>query len=603
LGLALIACACRAQQDFDAEPTWPTPRRGMVVSEHPLATQAGVEILERGGNAVDAAVATALALAVVYPQAGNLGGGGFALWVPHAGDALFLDFRETAPGSSGGDLYLDAQGRFVPELSRSGALASAVPGTPAGLWELHQKLGSGKLAFRQLAQRAIQLAQGGFAVDDELEKALRSPAARARLESSPAARALFYPDDLPLIAGETLVQPDLAETLIQYSRQGPQAFYRGVTARAIVTELRQAADVDGMPGNPQALVRGMISPEDLRDYRAQWRAPLRGWFRGIEIITAPLPSSGGIILLQVLAVLDGFPIDTERDQTLAQRALTPAGPLGAAERSGLNDRVVPWWIEALRRSFSERAKVMGDPDFTDVPVKRLLSSDWIARARTDIGEEARAGSPGTPVREGSQTTHLSVVDQSGNAVALTTTLNSSFGSGLMVSGAGFLLNNEMDDFSIQPDAPNQFGLVGGAANAIEPRKRPLSSMTPTVLREGGHTASLVLGSPGGPRIITAVIGVILRTMVLGESLGDAVHAPRFHQQAAPAKTFFEPGWPDEILDGLRRRGQEIEVSSDTWASVQAIRVLPGGMVVGASDPRRGGSVEITVRKQRSRKTR
>jgi gamma-glutamyltranspeptidase/glutathione hydrolase len=325
--------------------------------------------------------------------------------------------------------------------------------------------------------------------------------------------------------------------------------------------------------------------------------PLRGWFRGVEVITAPPPSSGGIILLQVLAVLDGFPIDTERDRTLAQRALQPPAALGAAERSGLNDRIVHWWIEALRRSFSERAQVMGDPDFTEVPVKRLLSSDWIARARTEIGEQARAGDPGPGVREGSQTTHLSVIDQAGNAVALTTTLNSSFGSGLMVSGAGFLLNNEMDDFSIQPDAPNQFDLVGSAANAIEPRKRPLSSMTPTVLRAGGHAVSLVLGSPGGPRIITAVIGVVLRTLALGESLGDAVDAPRFHQQWSPAKTVFEPGWPDEILDGLRRRGHEIEVGSSTWASVQAIRVLSGGMVVGASDPRRGGSVEITARKR------
>jgi gamma-glutamyltranspeptidase/glutathione hydrolase len=588
---SVLLAGCRAQKDFDAEPTWPTPLRGMVVCEQPLASAAGAAILERGGNAVDAAVAAALALCVVFPQAGNLGGGGFALWVPHSGEPRFLDFRERAPESSIADLYLDATGKFVPERALVGPLATAVPGSPAGLWRLHAELGSGKLTFWQLARPAIELASSGFRVDEELARALREEHPRKRLESSPAAHALFYPGGEPLSAGALLVQPDLARTLSYYAREGPPGFYRGPIARAIVSELRRLADVGGVPGELDDRVRGIVAPEDLHGYEAVWREPLRGWFRGTEVITAPPPSSGGVVLLQVLAVLDGFPIHTEVEATLTQRALLPpAEPVGPAAAAGLDDRIVHWWIEALRRAFAERAAVLGDPDFVQVPLRRLLSSAWVADARLAIGEEAARTAPTVrAAREGSETTHISVVDAAGNAVSLTTTLNSTFGSGTMVSGAGFLLNNEMDDFAIVPAAPNQFGLLGSQANAIEPRKRPLSSMTPTVLRDGGHTVVMVLGSPGGPRIITAVIGVVLRTMVLGESLAEAVAAPRFHQQWSPPETVFEPGWPAEILDGLRRRGHAVKESESTWGSVQAIRVLPNRELRGVSDPRSSGA--------------
>jgi gamma-glutamyltranspeptidase / glutathione hydrolase len=598
LFLLCAAAACRTP-DFTLPTTYPKPARGMVVSEQPLATDIGVRILERGGNAADAAVATALALAVVHPQAGNLGGGGFALWVPHSGEPLALDFRETAPSDTSVSLYLDDSGRAVPERSRTGPLSVGVPGSPAGLWHLHKRLGSGHFTFEDLAKPAIELARKGFPIDEHLAAALADSSFRARLQLDEAARQVFYAHGVPA-AGALLVQTDLAATLTALARGGPEAFYVGGTARAIVQAVsRPAAAAGGAAGAEdrplaEAPAHGTLSLEDLREYQPVWRAPLRGWFRGLEVITFPPPSSGGIILLETLGVLDGFPLESERRATLAERPLLSAEELDA-DAAGVGERIVHWWIEALRVAFAERARVMGDPDFTPVPVGELLSSQWIAKARTRIGEQAQETvEAGWAVREGGQTTHLSVLDRDGNAVSLTTTLNSTFGSCAMAPGAGLLLNNELDDFAIQPDAPNLYGLVGGEANVIQPRKRPLSSMTPTVLRDGGHTVSLVLGSPGGPRIITAVIGVVLRTVVFGESLEDAVRAPRFHQQFSPATTEFEPGWPAPLLDGLRRRNHALAVKESRWASVQAIAIDPHTRAVtGSSDPRAGGSARAT----------
>jgi gamma-glutamyltranspeptidase/glutathione hydrolase len=576
LVLAAGAAGCRSARDLEARPSWPRPDCGMVACEEPRAAEVGAEILRRGGNAADAAVATALALAVVHPQAGNLGGGGFALWVPHEGEPQALDFRETAPASAEPDRYLDGEGRPVPALLRQGPLSVGVPGTPAGLLALHERLGSGRLTLEELARPAIELARRGFRVGPLLARDLASPSTRARLGEDPGSRDRFYPRGEPLREGDLLVQPDLAATLALWAREGFDGFYLGRNAQRLVDEL-------GRGGTSP------ISLEDLAGYRPRWRAPLRGWFRGREVISMPPPSSGGIILLQVLGVLEGFPLDAERREARRERELARASAREpSAEACGLGVRAVHGWIESLRRSFAERAERMGDPDFHPVPVDELLSPAWIARTRVSIGEQASREVPSPPPHEGAQTTHLSVLDGEGNAVSLTTTLNSSFGSGILVRGAGFLLNNELDDFSL-PGAANQFGLLGGAANAIQPHKRPLSSMTPTVLRDGGRNVSLVIGSPGGPRIITSVIAVILRTLVYEQPLQEAVAAPRFHQQWSPITTDFEPGWPPELLEGLRRLGHEIAEESERWGSIQAIRVLPGGAVEGATDPRRPGA--------------
>ncbi len=555
----------------------------MVVCEHPLAARAGIEALALGGNAVDAAVATALALSVVYPQAGNLGGGGFALWVPAQGEPAALDFRETAPASAAAELYRNARGEPAPELLAAGALSVGVPGSPAGLWELHLRYGSGRIPFAELAAPAIALARAGFEVDALLAGDLARATTRSRLMRYPGARELFYPQDAALREGDRLVQPDLASTLEAFASGGPEAFYQGSAARALVRELARVSEVDGLDSS-----RGQVSLTDLSSYQPRWREPLRGWFRGREVISMPPPSSGGIILLEVLSVLDGFPLVAERG---AQLSLFESGAVqpSVGEEGGVGERSVHWWIEALRHAFAERAARLGDPDWSEVPVEELLSPEWVARCRMAIGEEASTALAQEPEREGGSTTHLSVLDAQGNALSLTTTLNSYFGSGILVRGAGFFLNNEMDDFSLGPAVANQFGLIGSQANAIQPGKRPLSSMTPTVVRQGGHTTTLVIGGAGGPRIITALIGVLLRTLVFEQPLSQAVAAPRFHQQWSPAWTGFEPGWSSELLEALRRRGHDVRALESRWAAIQAIRVLPDGSVEGASDPRRGGA--------------
>jgi gamma-glutamyltranspeptidase/glutathione hydrolase len=547
-------------------------REGAVVAEHPRATAVGLGILERGGNAADAAVATALALVVCLPQAGNLGGGGFAVHVSPAGDAWALDFRETAPRAADPARYLDEGGVHVPARSISGALAVGIPGSPHGLFELHRQRGSGRLSFADLVQPAIRLARDGFPVDLWLARDLSS--ARVLEKMNGPARAVFYPGGVPLAAGELLVQPDLARTLARYAREGPDGFYRGPVAAAVVREvLRMPVPGAGLPAP------GTLTLEDLGAYRSVERPVLRGRFRGHELLTMPPPSSGGLVVLSVLGVLDGLPLEGEAD--------------GGGGEPG--ERMLHWWIEAMRQAFADRALHMGDPDFYPVPTDSLLAPRWIAARRIAISERAdpdvAAWAP-TPPPESEQTTHLSIVDREGGALAMTTTLNASFGSGTMVEGWGFLLNNELDDFAIQAGVPNMFGLVGALANAIRPGKRPLSSMSPTiVLGPDGHVR-LVLGSPGGPRIITATLQVLLRTLVLGQELQAAVAAPRLHQQWSPARTFFEatPGfsWEPEPLAELVERGHAVERVERRFGSVQAIWV-EGRSVTACSDPRRGGA--------------
>ena len=573
---AASVLSCSAFPDSGEDAGYPPPQRGAVVSEHPLATRVGLSLLEDGGNAVDAAVGTALALAVVYPQAGNLGGGGFAVWVPHdpAEDPLALDFRETTPAALTAAAFLDDEGKFVPDRSLMGHLAPGIPGSPRGLWELHARLG--KLSFARVAAPAVELARDGFLVDAWLARDLAQEKARERMLFAGMAGSVFYPGGEPLEEGALLVQEQLADTLERYAREGPDAFYTGKVAGAIVSSLRAGG--------------GVLSRKDLEGYEAKWRAPLRGWFRGHEIITVPPPSSGGLILLQVLSILDGFPLDEERLRTREAREQQAGHPLGPGE-NGLSGRALHWWIEAMRRAFADRAVHMGDPDFHDVPVEQLLSPAWIAERRVSIGERATpdVGPLPLPLPETGETTHLSVLDREGNAVSMTTTLNTSFGCGFMVPGAGFLLNNELDDFSIQAGVPNTYGLVGSAANALVPGKRPLSSMTPTIVRDSRRAVTMVIGSPGGPRIISSVIQVILRTHVYGESLHDAVAAPRLHQQWNPTATKFEEGWDSLLLQDLRNRHHELLGVTDRFGSVQVISLAIGGEPVAASDPRRGGA--------------
>ena len=572
-----------------------TPQRGAVVSEHREATLVGIDILERGGNAADAAVATAFALSVVYPQAGNVGGGGFALYVPHSGDPVAVDFRETTPAAYRPELYLDGNDKRVRVRSLEGPLAVGVPGSPAGLVYLKRKYGSSTLSLEQLVEPAIKLAYDGFPVDTVLADLLAAPETRGKLEGSPLARQLFYPDGEPLPAGSILKQPELARTLEKIADDGNSGFYQGPVARAVVAEL------DRTPVFGDASIRERMTLQDLKSYKVVERSPLRGWFRGMELLTMPPPSSGGVCLLQILTILEGFPLDGSREAALSGaevRLDSETGTRVVQDGAGLSERATHWWIEAMRHSFADRAEHLGDSDFVDVPVGELLSREWIAQRRISIGESADPGVGAMPSRTesvqpphtgGTETTHLSVIDSDGNAVSLTTTLNSWFGSGMLVAGGGFFLNNELDDFAIQAGSPNQFGLIGSEANALAPGKRPLSSMTPTVIRDDRRAVLMVLGSPGGPKIITSVVQVILRTLVLGQSLEAAVSAPRLHQQWVPAHTKFETGWDQDLLSTLQtNRDHEVEVSDSFFGSVQAILVEKGGRVIGVSDPRRGG---------------
>lgn len=601
LGMLLVA-ACRGTDPFVETARAVRPEAGAVVSEHPLATQVGLAVLDAGGNAADAAVATALALAVVYPQAGNLGGGGFAVFVGADGNASTLDFREVAPAGYAQDLYLGADGEVVKERSLVTPLAVGVPGSPLGLWELYRRHGSRRLSFAQLCEGAIALAENGFTVDPWLARDLASPSNQALLTHDPGAAAKFYPGGAPLAEGDRLVQPELGATLRRLAQRGPVGgFYRGEVAEALVADLREADRRAGFVAGER-----LLSLADLAAYEVRERPPLVGSFAGRTLVAMGPPSSGGVALLQVLGILEGMPLQRQRDARRERLALglDVASEGDPAEREaaslGLDARAVHWWIEAFRRAFADRAEHLGDPDHVDVPVGELLAPAWLASRRVSIGERAdlAVGALVRAPREASaETTHLSVVDRDGNAVALTTTLNDTFGSGLYVDAAGFLLNNELDDFSIKPGTPNLFGLVGGAANQLAPGRRPLSSMTPTVVLAPSGRVEVVIGAPGGPRIITAVTQVLLRMLAYGQPLEDAIRAPRLHQQWRPEVTRFEEGWPATLRGALDRdHGQPLrEPERGGFASVQGIHVCEDGGVEAFSDPRRGGAAGVQGR--------
>ena len=525
-------------------------RHGMVASSEPLASQAGVEILQAGGNAVDAAVAVGFVLAVTFPQAGNLGGGGFMLIRMANGDAVVVDYREQAPAAASRTMYQDAQGNLIPDATSAGARAAGIPGTAMGLALAEEKYG--KLGLKRVMAPAIRLAREGFPVSYSLAQALRSE--RARLEKYDDSRRIFLHDGHLYEPGATFLQPELARTLAEIAQRGPRAFYRGVGTKAFEATMRK--------------YNGLISRQDLKQYQAKLRPPLVGRFRGYDILSVPPPSSGGTMLIEMLNVLE--PLDLGTPNSYASIHLI---------------------AETMRRAYADRATYLGDADFVSVPVAGLTSPRYAARLREAILQS----SPDAPVRAGEPqafesgaTTHFSVVDAEGNAVANTYTLNGWFGCGVTVEGAGFLLNNEMDDFAAKPGQPNMFGLVQGEANAIAPHKRPLSSMTPTIVTRDGKVR-LVLGSPGGGTIINIVLQVLLNVLVYKMDILQAVTSPRFHDQWMPDHLTLERvGFSSGTLEKLQQAGYPLSFR-DSLGDCEAIEIDPeSGWRFGASDPRADG---------------
>ncbi len=553
LTVLLLALAATAQpRGASRDPV--RARHAMVGSTDVHASRAGIEILRDGGNAIDAAVAVGFALAVTHPAAGNLGGGGFMLIRLADGRQTAVDYREAAPGRAYRDMFLDDAGNVVAGRSLVGALAAGVPGSVAGLVFAQKKYG--RLPLAAVIAPAITLAREGFEVSRALSESLDE--ARPLLTRFPAsARAFLRPDGLAPKPGDRLVQADLARTLSLIARHGQQAFYEGPIAELIASEMSRSG--------------GFISKADLSAYTPKERTPVTGTYRGHQIVSMPPPSSGGIALVQLLNILEAYPM---------------------AEYGHNSSRSMHLIAEAARRVYADRSQWLGDADFFDVPTAGLTSKQYASALRDGISETRATPStevkPGAPRRfEHSETTHYSVVDAEGNAVATTTTLNGSYGNGQVVPGAGFLLNNEMDDFSAKPGVPNMFGLLGGDANAIAPGKRMLSSMTPTIVLKDGRTR-LVLGSPGGSRIITTVLQVVINVVDFGMDVQEAVDAPRFHHQWQPDEIRLEEqGFPADVVNALAAMGHTTEVRAD-MGDVHAIMIDDSGVRLGASDPRMDG---------------
>ncbi len=527
-------------------------RHGMVAAREAHATDIGVAVLESGGNAVDAAVAVGFALAVTHPAAGNIGGGGFLLARFADGRTTFIDFRERAPEKASHDMYLGPDGKVTRD-SVTGYRAAALPGTVRGLEVALKKYGRKRWA--ELVDPAVRLAADGFPVSYGLARSL---AASRRLAEFPESKRIFLKDGKFYEAGERLVQPELARTLERIRDRGAKGFYEGETAELLAADMQAHG--------------GLITLEDLKNYKAIERQPLTGAYRGYTIATAPPPSSGGVGILQMLGVLEG----------------------SGYEKSGFGSAATTHFMaETMRRYFADRSEYMGDPDFYHVPVTGLLDRGYIAGLRKSIDPEhatpSAAVRPGKPAGyESGETTHYSIVDAEGNAVAVTYTLNNGFGNAVTAAKLGFLLNDEMDDFAAKPGEPNLFGLVQGEANAIQPRKTPLSSMTPTmVLRDG--KLYLVVGSPGGPTIINTVLEVIVNVIDFGMNVADAVDAPRFHHQWMPDVLRLERGFSPDTVALLKARGHEIQFE-DGQGEVAAI-MAKDGWLEGDADPRTEGTAK------------
>lgn len=536
--------------DWDSDIFHPiVGQHGMVVTEQKLASQIGLAILKKGGNAVDAAVAIGFGLAVALPSAGNVGGGGFML-VYDAKTKLFtaLDFRETAPAAIRRDEYLDAANNVIAGKSLFSHAAVGVPGTVAGLVHASQRWGSMPLA--EVMQPAITLAENGYPVSATLAKSLQYSA--DSMGKWPATRAIFWKQGAPLKIGDQLVQRDLARSLRLIAREGASAFYTGEIARKIVANMAQNG--------------GLLTLEDLKNYQVVERQPVRGSYRGYEIVTMPPPSSGGVHLIQILNMMECWPLG----------------------KWGHNSaQTIHHVTEAMKLAYADRSKYLGDPDFVKIPLSRLISKGYAATLATQIDpNHARSAEDIQPGQllphESDQTTHFSVIDSAGNMVAVTYTLNTNFGSGIVVPGTGIVLNNEMDDFAIKPGVPNVYGVIGGDANAVEAGKRPLSSMTPVFVLQAGKPW-LVTGSPGGPRIITAVLQQIVNAIDFAMNPAEAASATRFHHQWTPDELRVEKGISPDTLYLLQQKGHRI-VIKPTMGRTQTIQ-LHGNELWGYSDPR------------------
>jgi len=525
-------------------------KNGMVVSAHPEASQVGIDILKKGGNAVDAAVAVQFALAVVYPNAGNIGGGGFMVYRSAKGEVNTLDFREKAAAGASRDMYLDAAGNPIVDKSLYGHLAAGVPGSVDGMVEAHRKYG--KLTWAQVLQPAIDLAHNGFKITKRQAGELNSLHQKLMM-FNPKGTA-FINLESTWKENDLLVQNELANTLKHIQEKGRAGFYEGPVADSILAEMQGG--------------KGLITKEDLQNYHAKWRKPITGDYRGYKIITMPPTSSGGIALIQLLKSVEPFPL----------------------KRWGYNkDSTIQVIVEAERRVYADRATHLGDPDFYNVPQSQLLSTAYNKKRMTNFSWSA--ATPSSQVMAGEiigaeheETTHFSIVDHDGNAVSITTTLNGSYGSLVVVKGAGFLLNNEMDDFSVKPGAPNMYGLVGGEANAIAPNKRMLSSMTPSIVEKNGNLF-MVVGTPGGSTIITSVFQTIINVIDFDMNMQQAVSAKKFHHQWLPDEVYFEKDAIDSVsLEKLKLKGYKM-VPRGAIGRVDAILKTKYGSYQGGADPR------------------
>lgn len=528
--------------------------KGVVVSAHPLASEAGAKILRMGGNAYDAVIATQYALAVVYPQAGNIGGGGFLVGVKNNGEKFTIDYRETAPKKASRDMYLDKTGKANTDLSQNGRLAVGIPGSIAGFFAT---LKHGKLPMEKIIQPAIDLAEKGFAITEQEASLLNAHKANFQKHNQ---TATVFVKDIPWKAGDLLVQKELAETLKLIQKSGAKGFYEGKTAELLVSEMKRG--------------KGIITAEDLKNYKVAERKALEFEYKGNTIISMPLPSSGGILLAQMLK-MSGYE-NLEKFQQNSTQA-------------------VQIMTEAERRAFADRAEYMGDPDFIQDKTSYLISDDylknrWKSFSFNKATSSSEVGKIIKQPKESTETTHISVIDKEGNTAAVTTTLNGLYGSKVVVSGAGFLLNNEMDDFSIKPGVPNMFGAVGGEANAIQPNKRMLSSMTPTIILKNGKPY-MVVGTPGGTTIPTSVFQSIVNVIDFKLNANISVNAPKFHHQWLPETVAFEKNFPETTIKDLEKLGYKTE----KWNQIgrtEIILIDENGNIHAVADGRGGDSVGV-----------
>lgn len=559
--ILVVPASTNAQQARDVYTPAPSgtlkpiaAKHGMVVAQEKISAKVGVDVMARGGNAIDAAVASGFAMAVTYPRAGNIGGGGFMVIHTASGEDITIDYRETAPAAATRDMFLGSDGQPDIAKSRDSALGIGIPGTVAGLALALEKYGSGKFTLSDLLQPAIVLARDGFVVADDIAATL--PDLQRRTARWPSSVKIFSrTDGTALQLGDTLIQSDLAATLTAIAAQGPRGFYEGPVAQRLVDGINKAG--------------GIFAIEDLKAYQPVIRQPVRGSYRGYDIVSMPLPSSGGTVLLETLNILEGFPVATLRQGSAPSLHLL---------------------IEAMKRAYADRARYLGDPAFVNAPIAILISKDYAAKQRASI--DLDKATPWTdalsavPPREGQNTTHYSVVDAAGNVVSNTYTLNFPYGVGLVADGTGVLMNNELDDFTAAPGASNAFGLVGFEANLPGPGKRPLSSMSPTIVLKDGKPV-LVTGSPGGSRIISTVLQVIVNVIDYRMDVMSAVAASRLHHQWLPDEVRIERGFSEEALNALRAMGHKV-IEPMGQTSANSILVTPDGLL-GAPDPRTRGA--------------